>query len=212
MAGSCGCFRLHLLALDHSLPSHHIGQNHRLHLQCSGKSSRKKTVVDTAFFSTTVHISSQILARRLAPIFSRMDNVFSLGGDLFPHSPPPHTSFDFDLAMETSPSPKSEPNPIVDGIFPTTLTFPTAEEQQRLEQWIEIKKLNVPPARAQPKSEPCVVKKKGKRAPIVMHPFVSCENTEFCVKTLTAIARGQPPPLPLREQILRLPLTMACAQ
>lgn len=120
--------------------------------------------------------------------------MFSLGADMFPHSSPLR-SFDFDLDLDRVPSPRSEPNPVIEDIIAPTLRFPTPEEEIQLDQWVDLNNFKG-------KTQKTPIRKgQGRRCPIVLHPFSSCENTEFCVKTLTALAEGKPLPLPPCEDI-----------
>jgi hypothetical protein len=55
--------------------------------------------------------------------------------------------------------------------------------------------------------------RRSKRLPIILKPFTSLEDTEFAVRTLTAVMHGQDPPIPYSEQTDRLscgrlPLTL----
>ena len=120
--------------------------------------------------------------------------MFSLGADMFPHSSPLR-SFDFELGLDRVPSPRSEPNPVIEDIMAPTLRFPTPEEEIKLDQWVDMNNF-------EGKTQKTPIRKaQRRRGPIVLRPFSSCENTEFCVKTLTALAQGKPLPLPLSEDI-----------
>ena len=108
--------------------------------------------------------------------------------------------------MDENASPKSSPDvmiPPVESIPSMTLNFPTPEEEARYQNWIKLSTIcSTEPNRGK---EPVRRKaRKRVRKPIVMHPFASFEETEFCVKTLQALSQGKPPPVPVGDQIKQL--------
>lgn len=141
---------------------------------------------------------------------------FSVTGDLFPNSSPVRSTFDFDFDLDPRASPKSTPAGGFD-IMDVGLNFPTTDEEERLKHWLTYSdKLpsieeTVPFKKTNKVSESRRRKKQRAKKHIVMHPFASCEDTEFCVKTLTALMNGTALPLTLEQEIQRISREAALA-
>lgn len=129
---------------------------------------------------------------------------FSMTGDAFPNSSPVHPTFDFDFALDPTASPKSTPVGGFD-VMEVALDLPTADEEERLKHWLTYsdKLPTIETVQIKQKSEQRKHRKSASRKPIVMHPFASCEDTEFCVKTLTAFMNGSPLPLTVEQELQR---------